>query len=305
MRRARNGSSQSRPKIGSWSGGDDRVVGVEDETGVGVVALRRSARRGRRRSSRPRPRRRRRARRHRPTCASAEAGAEEADVAVDVGVDEVLGRRLVELERVEEFVPVARDVDAHQGFGGRVPVAQAGEGEGDRLARTRQRGEIAVGVGDDRAVPRRADMQRDVGLVLDVDDLVARRGTAVVRRTSGSGSDRSDRPSRRTGPARRCRRWSCPRRCGRSGRAGRAAVPGMVPPLIETCGVTMRARYQRIGAPRLEVRDRWRGSACRCRCARRRRPIRWRRRGSSAAARRAGRAGRRGRRGRPGRPARW
>ncbi len=104
-----------------------------------------------------------------------EAGADEADVAGDIGVDQVLRRRLIEAQRREKLVPVTRRVDAQEALGGRVLTAEAGIGERHRLARPRERGEIRVDVGENRPVPRRPHVQRDVRPTFDVDRLVARR----------------------------------------------------------------------------------------------------------------------------------
>ena len=109
--------------FGRLVGADDRVVGVEDEPGGGIVELRRLVEGH---HAGPVERARCAVDRGEPVARLAgrqQAGADEADVAVDVGVGEILGRRLIGLKRVEELVPVARDVGAHQRFGGRVAVA--------------------------------------------------------------------------------------------------------------------------------------------------------------------------------------
>ena len=62
-----------------------------------------------------------------------EAGVEEADISGDIRIDEVLGRRLVEAERVEKLAPVSRRVDAQECFDGRIAIAKSGEREGDDL----------------------------------------------------------------------------------------------------------------------------------------------------------------------------
>ena len=94
--------------------GDDGVVGVEGEAGVrdcgacgswsnGTVPIQSRRPEAPSTGASPSPDLR----------SGSEAGAEEADVAVDVGVDDVLRRRLLEPQRVEELVPVLRRVDAH------------------------------------------------------------------------------------------------------------------------------------------------------------------------------------------------
>ena len=45
-----------------------------------------------------------------------QAGVQEADVAAAVGKDQVLGRCLIEAERVEKFGPVSRGIDPHEGL---------------------------------------------------------------------------------------------------------------------------------------------------------------------------------------------
>ena len=93
-----------------------------------------------------------------------EAGAEEADVAGDIGIDEILRRRLIDLQSVEELAPVARRVEAHQRlrrscrWSPRPVKASAIDLAGLGDAR-----EILADVGEHRPVPRRAHVQLDVG----------------------------------------------------------------------------------------------------------------------------------------------
>ena len=155
---------------------------------------------------------------------------------------------MVEPHRREKLVPVMRGVDPHDRLGGRVLVSEARERERDRLAGTGEPREFRVDVGQHGPVARRADMQREVGSVLDVDRLVAgfeglrSVGRQILLRVGWI--DGLDEEVLRVG----VRGGDAPgdRLVLPSSTTGR---PGTVAPLTEPSGVTIRARYQRIGAP--------------------------------------------------------
>ena len=125
-----------------------------------------------------------------------EAGTEEADVAGDIGIDDILRRGLVEFQSVEELAPVARRIEAHHRLRGRVVVAKAGKGEGDRLSGLGDAREIRADVGEHRTVPGRPDRELDVCSVFHMDRLFSRYRTPWGRRASDISTDRWDRPSR-------------------------------------------------------------------------------------------------------------
>ena len=136
-----------------------------------------------------------------------EAGALEADVAVDIGVDDVLRRRLEQTQRRQKLVPVPRLVEPDDRFEARVLVAKSREGERHDLALPGDCAHAGVYIGQDGSVPRRAHGQAHVGLALDVNDLLASLETAAGRRASDIWRHRRDRPSRRTDPACRSAPW--------------------------------------------------------------------------------------------------
>ena len=128
------------------------VVGVEGEADLRVVELRHLIERD---HAGPVERARRAVDREGAVAGLADwhqAGTEEADISGDVGIDEVLGRRLVEAERVEKLAPVSRRVDTQEGFRSRVAIAKSGEGEGDDLARRGDARGVGADVGEHRAV---------------------------------------------------------------------------------------------------------------------------------------------------------
>ena len=179
-----------------------------------------------------------------------EAGAEEADISGDVGIDEVLGRRLVEAQSVEKLAPVSRRVDAQEGFRGGVAIAKSGEGEGDDLARPGDAGGVLADVGQHRTVAGRANGELDVGRAFDVDRLFAGLERPAVRRASGisTGSSGSTVSMNRS-----CTSVSAvvrPQAIESFWPRTKTGAPGIVAPLTDPSGVTMRARYQRIGALR-------------------------------------------------------
>ena len=110
MRRARHASSKSCPNIDLPVRPDIGVVGVEGESDRRVVQLRPLFERD---GPDPVGRARRAVGRREAVAGFAqgnEARADEADVAGNVGIDEVLGRRLIEPQRGEELVPIVRGV---------------------------------------------------------------------------------------------------------------------------------------------------------------------------------------------------
>ena len=151
------------------------------------------------------------------------AGQLVADVAVDVGIDEVLARRAVQRQALPELLERVRGVESE-----------------DRLER-------AIGLRDGR--PVQAHERRVGEALLDVveDRSVGRRGgppggparmrpspgsprswsrTGGIRHRTGSEWGRPGRPARGTGPGRPFRRSWRPTRCARCDRARPPGRPG-------------------------------------------------------------------------------
>ncbi|MCY1288712.1 hypothetical protein D9M70_377670 [compost metagenome] len=104
------------------------------------------------------------------------ARREEADIAVDIGVDDVLLRRVEVAQRGGEAGPVARLVHPHAGLEGAVVRTQRGPLERDHVLRAKRPGRGGQWLGhvrDHRPVARAADFQRHVGRALDADGLGA------------------------------------------------------------------------------------------------------------------------------------
>ena len=137
------------------------------------------------------------------------------DVAVPVGVEEVLRRRVHERDAGEELVPARRPVDRDRrpppcGRPGRGPSSAARP-----RGRARERPPAPLprwGRGRTRGRSRRPRRLPARGC--------ARRGwrTASTRRGGDSGRDAPDRSARRRGPGRPARGTSRPTRCARCGR---------------------------------------------------------------------------------------
>ena len=109
---------------------------------------------------------------------------------------------------------------------------------------------VLADVGQHGTVPGRPDRELDVGAAFHMDRLFrvsngfgpsGVRYFAGIARIDGFDEKVLDVRSPRS---------SAPRRSNRSGRGRRPAPPGIVAPLTDPSGVTMRARYQRIGALR-------------------------------------------------------
>ena len=73
-----------------------------------------------------------------------QARIQEADVSVDIGKDEVLGRCLIEAQRIKKFAPVSRGIDLHEGFARRVAHRDV-----DRPLPARRIRQVCVDVGKD------------------------------------------------------------------------------------------------------------------------------------------------------------
>ena len=108
------------------------------------------------------------------------AGRQESDVAVHVGVGDVLLRRVEVAEGGDEAGPVPDFREAEAGLQGEVVVAQSGPGEGEHVAGGRGAGGRGQGVVEDRAVPGLAHAHHHVFAVLHLDDLAAHVEGAVA-----------------------------------------------------------------------------------------------------------------------------
>ena len=158
------------------------VVGVDERAERGIEGLRQPVRRheagpigGARPAGHRHPAASRRSERDAP-------GGDEADVAVDVDVEDILLRCRGLLRGRQQLPPVARPVEGDQGVGGAIAVAEVGRGERcyDRLSdagirgQRRRRGHREPRqIGNHWAVPGRAHRPPLRRRALDGDDLVA------------------------------------------------------------------------------------------------------------------------------------
>ena len=124
---------------------------------------------------------------------------DEADIAVDVGVAQVLLRDAEGARCIDEFRPVFRARDLEKRAERDVVVGERGPGEGERVAARRGVERPRQHVADHGAVPRNAHIEIDSRRALDLDRFVHDRERGLCGPEGDEARLETNQPDQREG----------------------------------------------------------------------------------------------------------